>query len=153
MTGVQTCALPIFPFDVSLYRGNPEYGGALLGSKTVSSLASAAPASLSFDWDPANSNGSTPIYAWLDSSGAVAEANENDNKAFRYYSVGLGQPIELHVLRTEVSQTPDPGEAKGVIRLSIPVHNDGAFDANAVELQVSSHNGRSEEHTSELQSH
>jgi len=76
---------------VSLYDGDPNNGGALIGQQSVAVPASQS-VSVSFSWTPVNL-GAQNLYARADSSDAIPEADESNNLSVQEIYVGWGSSV------------------------------------------------------------
>ena len=72
---------------VDLFDGNPAQGGTLVGSSTVAALAAGAATPVLFTWTEVPDAGDRIVHVVVDSSGSIAELEEDDNAAFRFLEV------------------------------------------------------------------
>ncbi|MEZ5332102.1 MAG: CARDB domain-containing protein [Thermoanaerobaculia bacterium] len=110
------------PFSVDVYDGAPEEGGLLLGSVLIASLDAGATAPVELSW-PEVPAGDRLVHVIVDPQGAVEEADETDNRAFRLLEVlalpdaAIG-PASLHF----EPELPSPGQT---VTLTVLVTNSG----------------------------
>jgi subtilase family serine protease len=83
--------VPAGPFNVRFYLGDPDAGGVVIGDAAVPGVSAGGGATASMLWSPVNVHGAQGIYVIADSSNAVAEYDETDNRAFRPFAV-VGLP-------------------------------------------------------------
>ncbi|RME65519.1 MAG: hypothetical protein D6790_01700, partial [Caldilineae bacterium] len=78
---------------LALYDGNPDTGGTLLGTRTIS-VDGSTQNTVGFSWLPSQA-GLHRLFVQIDRDDAVDEFNENNNRAWKDIYVGLASPILL----------------------------------------------------------
>nr|WP_228530664.1 MULTISPECIES: CARDB domain-containing protein [Myxococcaceae] len=120
---------------VDVYKGS--VGGVRLGTATVAAgLASNASTTVSVLWDAAGANGATAIHAVVDPANVLAERDETNNAAFRFYDPGTSLPVDLAVVSAGITHAPGEVGARQPFTLRVQVTNPGANDANRVAVGV-----------------
>ena len=69
-------------FGVEFWRGDPDDGGALIGTSAVSGLAAGAAVDVSLDWPTLDLRNVAGVFAFVDRQGEVPEYDEENNEAF-----------------------------------------------------------------------
>ncbi len=91
-TILNSTATPVSdPFNVAFYDGNPNSGGRLIGTDTLSSLGGNATAVASAGWDTEGWAGRHTLYAVIDPDRQVSEGDETDNQTTLQVSVSSGE--------------------------------------------------------------
>ena len=104
---------PAGPFLVSVYVGDPDEGGTLLGQAALGGLAPGEGETVEIPWSPVDMRGSLGLYVLVDPDDEIEESDEDDNLAFRPF-VSLGLP-DLVLTRAAVTFDPAyPREGEGV---------------------------------------
>ena len=139
-------------FKVSFYDGKPGSGGTLLGTTTVSGLASGASTTATYDWTPSET-GSYVIQVVVDEVDEVTESNELNNYDSYYYRYQTYFNNRVHRDMIEIREAKPDLRALGlsyaaepnlgdVIGMTVNVHNIGhANIASGEEFTVTVYDG------------
>ncbi len=119
-------------FNVSLYDGDPERNGTLIGNVTVLSLAVNCSTNVTVQWKAVK--GDHDIYVVVDSSDEIEESIEGDNEAHRLIHVRY-RP-DLKVEASDVSIEGTSITEGDVVWINATVHNTGDVDASDVEVTI-----------------
>ena len=79
---------------VSLYQGNPDNGGVMVGTSNQAGLAAGAGRKINFTWVPTHT-GEMRLYTRLDKERQVNESDRTNNEAWHDVYVGLHGPIMM----------------------------------------------------------
>src|SRR6185295_2254874 len=141
---VQNLGLPLpIPVGVAVYKGTPGLAPGLLGSGTVpAGLAQNGAFTFHLDWNASGANGPTAIHVAVDEANALAESNEDNNRAFRYYFPGTALAVDLSVVSSELHATPTNPAPDATFTVTAPVHNLSSADANRVQVVVRNTGGQ-----------
>ncbi len=125
---------PAGPFLVSVFVGDPDEGGTLLGQAALGGLPPGGEERVEIPWSPVDLRGSLGLYALVDPDDEVEEADEDDNLAFRPF-VSLGLP-DLVLTRAAVTLDPAyPREGESVT-ITATVRNLGDQPSGETTLLV-----------------
>ncbi len=120
--------------EVVCYDGYPEAGGVLIDNATLQRIAGLDGSTLAFTWQA--TSGMHEIYVVVDPDNTVAEANEQNNRAYKTIDVSASAyEADLSINSGDISVTPpDPAEGEIVI-IEATVRNSGGSDAADVPVR------------------
>lgn len=130
-----TGVVPAGPFTVDFWRGDPDQGGALIGSASLPGLDGGAQATPQVSWPSVDVRGAQGLFVRVDPDDAVAEFNEDDNRAFRPFT-SIGLP-DLVLTAGDVSLEPGYPRAGEPVTVRARVRNLGMQPAAAALLRAS----------------
>lgn len=126
--------VPVGPFVVELYRGEPGNGGAFIGQVDVPGLAPGEGQWLEFAWSPVDLQGASGLFVLADPENLVEEFDEEDNEAFRPLAV-VGLPDLSLTTADVVLEPPFPHEGQ-LVQVHATVRNLGPRPAGATVLRI-----------------
>ncbi|HKD42278.1 MAG TPA: CARDB domain-containing protein, partial [Myxococcaceae bacterium] len=122
---------------VDVYKGSPFSGGTRVGSGTINAgLAPNQGTTVTVNWNTATVNGPTAVYAFVDPTTQLVEADKNNNIAFRFFYPGNQASTDLAVNASEWTVSPPRPSPRQRFTVSVPVHNLSAADANRVQVTI-----------------
>ncbi len=117
-------------FAVEIFDGQPEAGGTLINSQTISLVAGGSQA-ISTNWPiPA---GIHNIVVVLDRANQIAETNESNNRAVVSVMTDM---VDISLSATDLVFTPVHPVSGDSVILSITAHNTGIKDTGAFNLAL-----------------
>jgi subtilase family serine protease len=123
---------------VEVWRGAVGNGGVRLGTALLpQGLPSNAAHTASVPWATAGVNGPTPVHAVVDPAGVLAEREEGNNAAFRFFEPGASaRPVDLAVSGEDVTHSPVEPVALAPVTVAVRVRNLSAHDAGRVTVAL-----------------
>lgn len=120
-------------FQVGFFAGDPEKDGIPLGSVPVFSLVAGGEVTLEVTWPDVTLRGQELFFVVVDTSDAVPEFDEGDNRAFKVASI-VGLP---DLLATEAQLRLEPAFARAGETVSIEASFTNAGEQDATSFDVS----------------
>lgn len=120
--------------QVDFYKGVPEKGGLLLGSRVVPSLAPGERSLVNIRWENIAESGGRVVYVIVDGENTIEEIAENDNEAFTSLQI-LSLP-DLDISASSVVVTPATPREGEAVTVSVTVQNRGEQVAQSVAVQL-----------------
>lgn len=135
---VRNLGLPLpAPVNVDVYKGNPAAGGVKLGTASIpAGLGVNQVSTISVNWNAGSANGPTPLFAVVDPERLIAESDESNNQAFRFYFPAAGAAVDLSVADADLSATPAAPRPGENFTFRAMVRNPGTTDVNRVGVSV-----------------
>ncbi|MBZ4420466.1 CARDB domain-containing protein [Myxococcus sp. RHSTA-1-4] len=129
--------------QVDVYKGTPGTGGVKLGSGTVpAGTAPNASSRFSLTWSTQGVNGPTAVHVVVDPADQLSEADEQNNRAFRFYHPGTALPVDLSISSSDVTHEPGYVVPNQPLTVRVVVHNLSANDANRVVVGLYAYGSR-----------
>ena len=117
-----------FGFLVEIYDGQPESGGTLIHSQTLS-LAPGSDQVITASWTPAT--GIHDVQVIVDRENGIAETNETNNRAA---SRLMPDMVDIGISATDLAFTPSRPVANDSVALTITARNTGIRNTGAFNL-------------------
>lgn len=129
------------PLRVDFFKGSATTG-TLISSQTVAAGTSVnGTAQVTASWDTASLNGPQVVTAVVDPLGAIAESNEQNNTATRYFFGAGGKVVDLAVQSADISVTPATVLLGKPFTVNAVIRNVSANDAVGVPVVLRTFDG------------
>jgi subtilase family serine protease/flagellar hook assembly protein FlgD/fibronectin type 3 domain-containing protein len=129
-----TSAVAVGPFTTRFYRGDPTGDGTPIGEVAHGDLGALASATVAVTWAPVDARGAQGVFVVVDPQDEIPEYAENDNRAFRSFSV-LALP-DLALTPGQVVLDPPYPRAGETVSITATVRNFGQQVAAEARLRV-----------------
>jgi subtilase family serine protease/Tol biopolymer transport system component/flagellar hook assembly protein FlgD/fibronectin type 3 domain-containing protein len=119
---------------VNFYEGAPGTDGALIESRTVSSLGAGQSQPVSVDWIGITESGQRVITVKVDPDGLIGETNEEDNQAFVTLQI-LSLP-DLAISPASIAFSPSAPKEGDPVTIFVTVKNLGEQEASHALVRI-----------------
>lgn len=123
------------------FLGDPDTGGAFIGSSLIPNLPVAATVTTSISWfSSVYDTGFSDIHIIIDPYNDIAESGEDDNRSIA--SIGLSLPLLPNLEVTSITYTPINPVYQDIITITAVITNNGTADAadTAVDIYMDAPN-------------